>query len=135
MEVHTEEVLLDQHGLRPAAADDVGGFLRLEPGIDRNEYTARGEQPECRDHPLRGVRRPDGYPLALVDAEFGECACGVADPVNDLGEGETQRTGDDSFRVAETVRRAQDHLGDGLPSLTADHTVTRRPRLPPMIFA
>ena len=135
MVVLPEEALLDQHGLGAAAADDVGGLLGLEPGVDRNEHTARGEQPERRDDPLRGVRRPDGDPVALVDAEFGECACGAPDPVDDLGEGEAQRTVDDRLRVAEAVRRAQDHLGDGLPSLTTDHTVTRRPRLPPMIFA
>mgnify|MGYP002128964728 CR=1 FL=1 len=41
----------------------------------------------------------------------------------------------DRFRIAEAVRRAQDHLGDGLPGWPACHTVTSRPRLPPMIFA
>ena len=51
----------------------------------------------------------------LLDAEVGECACGAADPIDQLGEGEAQRTVDDRFRVAEAVRRAQDHLGDGLP--------------------
>ncbi len=84
----------------------------------------------------RGVGRPDRDPVALVDAEVGECACGATDPLDDLGEGETQRTVDDRFGVAEAVRRAQDHLGDGLPTVgTVRHTVTSRPRLPPMIFA
>ena len=69
------------------------------------------------------------------DAELGECACRATNPIDDLGEGEPQRAVDDRFRVAESVGRTQDHLGDGLPALLVRHTVTRRPRLPPMILA
>ncbi len=133
--VLTQKPLLDQNGLRPAAGDDVARLFRLESRVDRDQHATRGEQPERRDDPLRGVGRPKGDPIALVHAEVGEGACGATNPFDNLRERETQRTVDDRFRVAEPVRRAQDHLGDGLPQRWACHTVTSRPRLPPMIFA
>ena len=57
-------------------------------------------------------------PVTLVDAKIRECACSATYSLDKLSESEAQRTIDDRFRVAEAVRRAQDHLGDGLPGLT-----------------
>ena len=133
--VLAQESLLHQDSLRSAAGDDVARFVGLEPRVDRHQHAARGQQPERRDDPLGRVGRPDGDPIALVDSEVSECACGATYSLDKLGECQAQRTVDNRFRVAEAVRRAQDHLGDGLPWWGACHTVTRRPRLPPMIFA
>ena len=113
--VQAEESLLHKHRLGPTAADDVGRFLRLEPCVDRHQHAACGQQPERRDHPLRGVGRPDRDPLPLFDTELGECASGATDPLDNLGVIEAQRTVDDRLGIAEAVRRAQDHLGDGPP--------------------
>ena len=60
----------------------------------------------------------------------------AADPIGHLGEGEAQRTVDDRLGIAEPVRCARDHLRDGLKCVVRQgHTLTRRDRLPPMIFA
>ena len=47
--------------------------------------------------------------------QLGERTRGVADAFDEFDEGQAQRTVDDRLGVAEPVRRAQDHLGDGLP--------------------
>ena len=69
------------------------------------------------------------------NTQIVERACGTTYPLDELSESQAQRTVDDRFCVAEPVRRAQDHLRDGLPVGPVRHTVTRRDRFPPMIFA
>ena len=133
--VLVQEALLDHDGLGPAADDDVAGLVGFEPCVHRDQHRACSHDPERGDHPFGAVGRPDRDPIALFDAEIREGACRATNPIDDLGEGESQRTVDNRFRVAEAVRRAQDHLGDGLEGMGTRHTVTRRPRLPPMIFA
>lgn len=107
----SEETLLDQYGLDPGPDDDVGGLLGLEPGVDRHQHAARGEQSERRDDPLGRIGRPHRDAIALFDAELSESTCGATYSLDDLLESQAQRTVDDCFRVAEAVRRAQDHLG------------------------
>ena len=46
--VLVQEALLDQDGLGPAAADDVGRFLGLEPGVDRDQHAACGHAARTR---------------------------------------------------------------------------------------
>ena len=126
---------MDEDGFGCTAGDDVAGFLWLESRVHRDQYTAGGEQPEGRDDPVRRVRCPQGDAVTFLDAKVREGTCGATDPIDNIAKGVAERTVDDCFCVAEAVRRAQDHLGDGLPQLRVCHTVTRRDRFPPMIFA
>jgi hypothetical protein len=110
-----EKPLLDQHGLGPAAADDVPGLGRLEPRVDRNQHPAGGQQAERCDDPLGRVRRPDRHAVALLDAGRGERARGDPGPAGQLGERQPGRPVHDRLGVAEAIRRALHHLRDGLP--------------------
>jgi hypothetical protein len=121
--------------LAPLRVMTSAASLGLEPGVDRDQHTACGQQPECGDHPFGRVRRPDGQPVALGDTQPGEGSSST-EAVKQFGEGQPHRTVDDRFGITEAVAAAEDHLGDGLPGqVGARHTVTRRDRLPPMIFA
>ncbi len=93
--VLAEESLLHQDGLRRAAGDDVGRFVGLEPGVDRHQHPTRGQQPERRDDPLRRIGRPDRDPIALIDTQISESACGATYSLDSFGKGEAQRTVDD----------------------------------------
>ena len=68
------------------------------------------------------VGRPDRDPVTLVDAELGERARSATNPFGDFDEVRAQRTVDDRLGVAESVRCAQDHLGDGLPTVSVPVT-------------
>ena len=80
-EVQAEKALLDEDELRAAAADDVAGFLVLEPRVDGDQDAPGGEQAEGGDDPLGGVGGPDGDAVAFLDARLPVGACRLADPV------------------------------------------------------
>ena len=84
----------------------------------------------------RGVRRPDRDAVALVDAELGEGACGTYE----CGRRVRRRTvATDRRRPLRRRRsgppRSRPSRGWSAKVARCGHVVTRRPRLPPMIFA
>ena len=54
------------------AGQDVAGFARGVAGVQRHHGCASVMDRQAGDHPMPGVRRPDGHPVSGLDAERDE---------------------------------------------------------------
>ena len=102
------------------------------------------EQAERGHDPLGAVERPDGHPVARLDARGDQGGAEPAGPLDQLGVGEPAcPPSTTAGSVTEPLGGGGDHRGDAGPPAgasgahhrtTASSTFIRRARLPPMIF-
>ena len=85
---HGKELALDDHHGRRAVADDVGGLLGGDRGVDEHRDTAGVHHRVVGDRRLRPVTRPDGRELARPQPGRGEAERRVAHLVVQLPVGQ-----------------------------------------------
>jgi hypothetical protein len=113
--VEPEEAAHGDERRGAGVADDVGRFTTLEPGVQRDEHGAGAEQPECRQHPLGAIGRPDSHAIPGTHAGGQEAAAVALDLLGQLRVGETEVAVDQRLRAAVPQRSVVDQARHRAP--------------------
>ena len=118
--VGPEELAHRDQQRRLGAGQDVGGLAGGVAGVQRDDNRARVVRGQAGDHPVPGIRRPDGHPVsggnAVVDHRRGGPAHLVAQP----GEGQCLLRRDQRVVVGKRTGDPVQHRRSGLRDLVID---------------
>ncbi len=95
------------------SAEDVGRLARGVAGVQRHDDRARVADGQAGDHPVPGVRGPDGDAVARVHAEVDHRRGGLPHFGPELGEGQRLVGRDDRVVVGELLGDAVDNARNG----------------------
>ena len=110
--VGAEEIAHGEQQSAARAAQLVGRFASLEPGIERHDRRARGLRAQCGYDPFEQVRRPDRDPVALADPGSDERRGGGAGLAPQPGETHAAAGQDHRDGLAETPRGRSGGVGN-----------------------
>ena len=101
--VDSEKAVGAEQMTRPTGCEDIGRFVSLETGVDRDENASDGLCAESGDEPFGAVRRPDGDAVTVFESGGDEGPRRAIDGVGEFGERQTFVSGDQTFEIAETA--------------------------------
>ena len=115
--VGVEEVGDREEDAGSRGAQDVGGFVALEPGVERHDHRARPVHRAGGHDPLVDVRRPDRDPVTRLDAGGDQRGGGLVDPCEEVAEAPAHlaivAAVDQPLTITEERRGPLERAGDG----------------------